>query len=799
MHNSDNSARGLIATHSLGFPRIGAQRELKRTVEAYWAGKIDRTALHETARELRRRHWLLQRDAGLTLVPSNDFSFYDHVLDTTCMVGAIPPRFGWKGGEVDLDTMFALARGVRPHSATDALGRTCSCAQPLPTGAVAACEMTKWFDTNYHYIVPELRPDMRFSLGSTKPMSEFAEALALGVKTKPVLLGPVTWLRLAKPAANTPEGFDRLSLLERLLPVYLQVLQRLAALGAEWVEIDEPCGALELEPEWRAALEATYATFAAAEPQLKLLVAVYYGALGGNLLTFLRLPVHALHIDNTRCPRELDTVIREFPRGKILSLGVVDARNVWRTEYDAVLPRIGKAINILGPERVWLAPSSSLLHSPVSLAEETTLSPEIRPWLAFATEKLAELGELRALASRPAESSALLEANRAVFAARRAHPALRRKDVRARCEGLLATAFRRSKPFSERQELQRERLKLPLCPTTTIGSFPQTDAVRTARARWRKGELANLDYERFIEREISASIRMQEELGLDVLVHGEFERTDMVEYFGEQLDGFVFTRNGWVQSYGSRCVKPPLIYGDVARPHAMTVRWSHYAQSLTSRPMKAMLTGPITILQWSFVRDDQPREDTARQIALALRDEVVDLENAGLPIIQIDEPALREGLPLWREHWKYYLDWATAAFRLTASGVRADTQIHTHMCYAEFNDIVEAIAARDADVITFEASRSRMEILEAFETFAYPNEIGPGVWDIHSPRVPSVEEMVGLLERAARVLPVENLWVNPDCGLKTRGWPETLASLANLVAAAGLLRAKLGRPITTVP
>lgn len=778
-------------THTLGYPRIGEKRELKKAVEAYWQGKLTRDELEKVALAIRCRNWITQRDAGIDLIPSNDFSFYDQVLDTSCLAGNVPPRFGWGGGEVDLDTRFAMARGVR-STITKGHPPDCLCGGH-PTagpGATSASEMTKWFDTNYHYIVPEFRADTQFALSSTKIFDEFAEALALGIRTKPVLIGPVTYLALGKTQDPKHPRFNRLDLLARLLPVYIQVLQKLQAMGAEWVQFDEPIFALDLTPEQRSALATTYATLAAVTPKLKLLVASYFGGLRGNLPDFLQLPVAALHTDLVREPGEFDTLVREFPSDKILSLGVVDGRNIWRTDYSAVLPRLDKAITLLGAERVWIAPSCSLQHVPVSLRSETQLDPELRNWLAFAEEKLTEVVALRNLAARVPGQADALAANRAAIASRRASPRLHRPEVRARLAGVRPAELSRQGTFPERQARQRAKLALPMFPTTTIGSFPQTEAVRAARSKWKKGELSDHDYHAFLEQKTAECVRFQEEVGLDMLVHGEFERNDMVEYFGEQLDGFAFTANGWVQSYGSRCVKPPIIYGDVARPHPMTLRWSAYAQSLTSRPMKGMLTGPITMLQWSFVRDDQPRRDTAWQIALALRDEVLDLEKAGIGVIQIDEPALREGLPLRQEDWSHYLEWAVDAFRLTAAGVRDETQIHTHMCYAEFNDIIEAIARLDADVITIETSRSNMELLAAFEAFRYPNEIGPGVWDIHSPRVPSVDEMTQLIEKASRLLPPGNLWVNPDCGLKTRGWPEVKASLANMVEAARRLRAK---------
>jgi 5-methyltetrahydropteroyltriglutamate--homocysteine methyltransferase len=776
-------------THTLGFPRIGEKRELKRATEAYWKGTATRAELEEAGRRLRRQNWLAQRDAGIDLIPSNDFSFYDQVLDLTCLVGNVPPRFGWGGGEVDLDTRFAIARGVHPRDAAHSAAPGCGCAGCQAAAPTFASEMTKWFDTNYHYIVPEFRADTRFRLSAAKVFDEFSEALALGIRTKPVLVGPVTYLKLGKVQDAGNPSFDRLELLPLLLPVYIEVLQGLAALGADWVQLDEPILALDLSPGERAALVTAYATIAAAVPRLKVMVAAYFGGLRDNLRAFLALPVHALHVDVVREPRELDTILREIDGRKLLSLGVVDGRNIWRTDFDAVLPLLGKALSLLGGERLLIAPSCSLQHVPVTLGNEPRLDGELKGWLAFAQEKLAEVVALRDLAAGIARPEALAE-SRAAAESRRTSSRIHNPAVKSRVARIGAADLGRASPFAVRRSKQRERLGLPLFPTTTIGSFPQTDAVRSARARWKKGELGDADYGRFLEAETLACVRFQEEVGLDVLVHGEFERNDMVEYFGEQLDGFAFTDNGWLQSYGSRCVKPPVIFGDVARPGPMTVRWASYAQSLTRRPVKGMITGPVTILQWSFVRNDQPRRDTTFQIALALRDEVADLERAGIAAIQIDEPALREGLPLRREDWKHYLGWAVNAFRLSAAGAGDATQIHTHMCYAEFNDIIEAIAALDADVITIETSRSNMELLGAFEGFRYPNEIGPGVYDIHSPRVPSVGEMEDLIARAARVLPVENIWVNPDCGLKTRGWAEVRPSLANLVAAAKHLRVR---------
>jgi len=795
-------------THNLGYPRIGEKRELKKATEAYWAGKLSRAELEQVGADLRRKNWETQRAAGIDLIPSNDFTFYDQVLDTSCLVGNVPPRFRWQGGQVDLDTRFAIARGVRKggNNNGDAAGGkdTCTCGKDHDGDATAqaaatyASEMTKWFDTNYHYIVPEFRADTRFALSATKIFDEFVEALALGIRTKPVILGPVSYLKLGKVQDSQNPDFDRLSLLDTLLPVYVQILQKLETLGAEWVQLDEPIGALDLDDAELRALSAAYAALAAAAPKLKLLVTTYFGALRENLATYLALPVAALHLDAT--PRgdlkEIERVLTELPADKALSLGLVDGRNIWKSDFAALLPRAQAAAAKLGAGRLLLAPSCSLQHVPVTLRNEQKLDAEFKGWLAYAEEKLSEVTTLAAAVAGEADEAALA-ANAAAAKSRRESPRIHRPEVKARAAAIAASDFDRASPYAARRLAQRgptgPLASLPDFPTTTIGSFPQTPEIRAARLKHKRGELSTAEYEKFIEAETVACVRFQEEVGIDMLVHGEYERNDMVEYFGEQLDGFAFTEHGWVQSYGSRYVKPPIIFGDVSRPAPMTVRWSTYAQSLTKRPMKGMLTGPVTVLQWSFVRDDQPRRDTTFEIALALRDEVRDLEAAGIAAIQIDEPAIREGLPLRRSDWAAYLDWAVNAFRLSAAGVRDDTQIHTHMCYSEFNDIIDSIAAMDADVITIETSRSNMELLGAFVNFKYPNEIGPGVYDIHSPRVPNVEEMVNLLRKAAQVIPPENLWVNPDCGLKTRGWAEVRPSLANMVEAARIIRAERGK------
>jgi len=744
---------------NLGFPRIGAHRELKKALEAYWKGETDAATLHATGRDLRARHWLLQREAGIDVIPSNDFSFYDHMLDTTAMLGAIPPRFA---GIADPDQLyFAMARG---------------------TADAPAMEMTKWFDTNYHFIVPELHAGQRFALSTGKAIEHYREARALGIETRPVLVGPVTWLSLAKAKDS---ALDPLDLLHAVLPVYAEILAGLKAEGAASVQIDEPILVLDLSDRQKSALRHAYNVLGRAGP--KILLATYFGALLDNTELAAGLNVAGLHIDLVRAPDQIDAVLAALPAEKYLSVGVVDGRNIWRTDLDKALGLVTRAWDRIGPDRLEIAPSSSLLHSPVDLDTETALDAELKSWLAFAKQKLGEVVALTlAMQSGRAAARPAFEASATAVAAHLQSPRIHKPTVKARAAE--AIPLERTAPFPARRDKQRARFSLPAYPTTTIGSFPQTREVREARAAFRKGGLDQAAYDAFLEAETEKAVRIQEDIGLDVLVHGEFERNDMVEYFGEQLDGFAFTRNGWVQSYGSRCVKPPVIYGDVSRPAPMTVRWSAYAASLTDRPMKGMLTGPVTILQWSFVRVDQPRSETCRQIALAIRDEVLDLEKAGIGIIQIDEPALREGLPLRRRDWDAYLRWAVDCFRLTASAVADDTQVHTHMCYAEFNDIMPSIAEMDADVISIETSRSDMELLEAFRNFRYPNEIGPGVWDIHSPRVPARTDMEALMRKAAEGIPAEQLWVNPDCGLKTRGWPEVEASLRNLVATARALR-----------
>lgn len=752
---------------------MGARRELKRAIEAYWGKSISREALFAQTADLRKSRWLLQRDSGVDLIPSNDFSLYDHVLDTAVMVGAIPARFGWTGGDVDLDTYFAMARG----------------------GQVPAMEMTKWFDTNYHYIVPEFTSDQAFQLTSTKPLDEFREAQALGIQTVPVILGPITFLLLGKTKGA---DFNPLDLLPKLLPVYETLLQQLAEAGAKWVQLDEPCLALDRTEEELAIYQKVY-TRLVNHTALSISLTTYFAGLGNHLTAALNLPVSALHLDLVRAPEQVEQLLSlpQWPQDKYLSLGVIDGRNVWKNDLNyslALLQRV--AAWGAASDRIIVSPSCSLLHVPWDLDTEKALDAEVKDWLAFAKQKLAEMEILKTAVNDGVENvRPALDDNRAAVERRRTSTRIHNRLVNERLAGLTEDAYTRTSPFAARKSVQQARLQLKPFPTTTIGSFPQTKEVRKARADFRSGAQTKEQYEAFLRSKTEECVRLQESLGLDVLVHGEFERTDMVEYFGEQMDGFIFTKNGWVQSYGTRCVKPPIIYGDVSRPESMTVTWSSYAQSLSKRPMKGMLTGPVTILQWSFVRDDQPRETTCRQIALAIRDEVVDLEAAGIPIIQIDEPALREGLPLHRGEWEAYLKWAVDCFKLAASGVQDETQIHTHMCYAEFNDIMPAIQSMDADVISIETSRSDMELLDAFQQFSYQNDIGPGVYDIHSPRVPTVDEMVFLLEKAVDRLDPSQLWVNPDCGLKTRNEEETVKALEAMVEAANIARARYGQPL----
>lgn len=752
-----------VINHTLGFPRVGLKRELKRAQEDYWAGKIDQSALLETGYQLRVRHWEQQKNAGVDLLPVGDFAWYDQVLTTSLLLGNVPPRHQNEDGSVDLDTLFRVARGR------------------APTGKPAAAgEMTKWFNTNYHYIVPEFQQGQEFKLSWNQLFDEVDEALKLGHNVKPVVIGPITYLWLGKVKGP---AFDRLSLLKDLLPAYQEILARLAEKGVEWVQIDEPALVLDLPIEWQNAYQQAYQSLAG---KTNLLLTTYFDGISHHLDVIKQLPVQGLHVDVVAGKDDIAALHQALPADWVLSLGLINGRNVWKGDLGEKFQRVKP---LLGERTLWIGSSCSLLHSPIDLNDETRLDAEVKSWFAFALQKCEELALLTKTLNQPtAENIAALETYSAPIRARRTSSRVNNAQVAQRLAAINAKDTERTRPYVERAELQRQRFNLPLWPTTTIGSFPQTSEIRSLRLDFKKGNVDQLNYRTSISEHIKQAIKEQELLDIDVLVHGEAERNDMVEYFGEHFDGYVFTQNGWVQSYGSRCVKPPVIIGDISRSEAITVEWAKYAQSLTDKPVKGMLTGPVTILCWSFPREDASRETIAKQIALALRDEVDDLQKAGIGIIQIDEPALREGLPLRRDEWNDYLTWAVDAFKLSAAIADDKTQIHTHMCYCEFNDIMDSIAALDADVITIETSRSDMDLLDAFENFDYPNEIGPGVYDIHSPNVPNVEWIVALLRKAAQRVPVERLWVNPDCGLKTRGWTETRQALANMVEAAKKLR-----------
>ena len=760
-----------VSVASLGFPRIGPRRELKFALEKFWAGTISQDELEEAAQGLRTATWARQKALGVDWLPSNDFSLYDHVLDTSVMLGAIPARYDLASGQAaGLETYFAMARGATG-------GATCGHAH----GSVTAGEMTKWFDTNYHFIVPEIEPETRLQLGHIKPLQDYLEAKAQGFETRPVILGPVTWLSLAKEYGSDP--FD---LLEEVLALYATVLARLEEAGAEWVQIDEPILVTDLTDRQRRAFTRAYAKLGRAGP--KIMLATYFGGLENNLSLAASLPVAGQHIDLARAPEQLDAVVKAVPQNRLLSLGVVDGRNIWRADLAALLDRLEP---LAAQRDLVLAPSCSLLHVPVNLQLESKLDDELKQWLAFAVQKIEELDLLRRALANGRESVATdLAGSARATEARKTAARIHDRTVSERIAALTPDMRERRAGHAERVKTQSKVLNLPLFPTTTIGSFPQTGAVRKARAEYNRGVLDSKSYDAFLHQETERAIRWQEEAGLDMLVHGEFERNDMVQYFGEKLAGFAFTVNGWVQSYGSRCVRPPILYGDVSRAEPMTVDWWRYAQGLTDKPVKGMLTGPVTILNWSFVRDDQPREASCRQIALAIRDEVLDLEAAGCKAIQIDEAALREGLPLRERDWPAYLDWAVDCFRLAAAGVGNQTQIHTHMCYSEFNDILPSIGAMDTDVISIETARSQMELLAGFASYRYPSAIGPGIYDIHSARVPREDEMVALMRLAQKHLRPEQLWVNPDCGLKTRGWDEVKPAIAAMVSAARTLRAE---------
>jgi len=764
----------MAITHNLGFPRIGAKRELKFALESYWKGLSFRDELKAKGAELRQRHW--QDQSSLGLVPVGDFSFYDQVLDMSFTLGNLPERV--QGFQCDvLDNYFRVARGRSAQSEDD---------QAQCCGGVAAGEMTKWFDTNYHYIVPEFTSATQFKLDASRLLEQLAEARAQGVKAKPVIVGPVTYLAIGK----SKDDSDRLLLLPRLLMVYAELLETLAAQGVEWVQIDEPILVTELDADWQHAFNIAYHQLKSC--RVKLLLATYFGQLLENTYLTVNLPVAGLHVDAINGRDDIQPLLNLLPGHKVLSLGVINGRNIWKTDLNATLDWLEPLAKRLG-NRLWLAPSCSLLHVPVDLDSEHKLDVEIKSWLAFAKQKLGELSVLATALNQGRDAvKAELAANRATIESRSNSPRVNNPTVKAALAKIDAKLGQRQSPYAQRAAKQAELLKLPKFPTTTIGSFPQTAEIRLARRQFKAGEINEAAYRSAMQTEIACCVREQEALDLDVLVHGEAERNDMVEYFGEQLDGYAFSEFGWVQSYGSRCVKPPILFGDINRPKAMTVGWIKYAQSLTTKPMKGMLTGPVTILNWSFVRDDQPRSVSCKQLALAIREEVLDLEQAGVRVIQIDEAALREGLPLRKAQWRNYLNWAVESFRITANGVEDETQIHTHMCYSEFNDIIAAIVDMDADVITIETSRSDMELLDAFDHFKYPNEIGPGVYDIHSPNIPTEQHMVDLMKKAAERVPAERLWVNPDCGLKTRQWNEVIPALTNMVSAAKTLRATVG-------
>jgi 5-methyltetrahydropteroyltriglutamate--homocysteine methyltransferase len=761
----------MVKSVNLGFPRVGEFRELKKATESYWKGNVSESELLEAASQIRKSNWQTQKNAGIEIIPSNDFSFYDQTLDHIALFGAVPARYNWDGSNIDLKTYFAMARGRQTDNQD-----------------VVAMEMTKWFDTNYHYIVPELYEDTEFKLSSTKVFDEYQEAKEIGIETRPVLIGPMTFILNAKARS---ESVTKESFISKLTPVFIEALKKLESLDCKEVQIDEPFLALDLTAEQKQAYKDVYAQIAE-ETNITITLTTYFEALRDNTELATNLPVAGLHIDLVRGENQLDEVLNSLPEDKFLSIGVVDGRNIWKNNFEKSINLIDKAVEKLGKERVLVAPSCSLLHSPVNLENETKLDEEFKNWLSFAKQKLSEIATLTKYANegRNAIEQELAE-NAKATESRKTSSRIHNNAVKDRVSSITEADSRRNSPFAVREKIQNEVLGLPALPTTTIGSFPQTKEVRAVRRKFKNGEITQEQYDQFIAEETKKCIDFQEEASIDVPVHGEFERNDMVEYFGEQLEGFAFTENGWVQSYGTRCVKPPIIFGDVSRPEAMTVRWTEFAQSLTDKPVKGMLTGPITILQWSFVRNDQPRETTCKQIALSIRDEVKDLQDAGIQIIQIDEPAIREGLPLRDSDKKAYLNWAVDSFRISSSGIEDKTQIHTHMCYSEFNDIMDSIADMDADVISIETSRSAMELLDAFVEFEYPNQIGPGVYDIHSPRVPQKSEMVTLLEKALKVLRAEQVWVNPDCGLKTRGWEETSAALKEMVEAAKELRGRI--------
>lgn len=748
--------------HILGFPRIGAKRELKKALENYWKGSCSQRDLEETCSAIKQQNWTVQKDAGLSFVTTGDFSLYDHILDITSMIGAVPDRFGKTSGNVDIDTCFRMARGDADTN-------------------IPAMEMTKWFNTNYHFIVPELSGTLKPTLSCRKIIDETRAALEAGFNPKPCLVGPITYVSLAKSS----DGADCWEKLNEILSVYAEVIAELGKV-CEWIQLDEPILCADMSPQAKKAFLPCYDKLKKAAGKSKLLLTTYFDSLDENLDLALSAGCAGLHVDLVLGGNQLDVILERLPKDLVLSVGIVDGRNVWKTDMQQTSAQLDKMKERIGEDRLMIASSCSLLHSPLDLENEKLLDPELKNWMAFAVQKCEEISLLGQVLEGK-DCSEAMRANAETMRSRRTSSKTNRAKVRERCLRAAKEKSGRKSPYPDRRKAQ-SRLGLPLLPTTTIGSFPQTAEIRRQRRRFKNSEISKETYDNFLRGEIRGVVKKQEDLELDVLVHGEPERNDMVEYFGQQMDGFCFSENGWVQSYGSRCVKPPIIFGDVSRPEPMTVEWISFAQSLTQKPMKGMLTGPVTILCWSFVRNDLERSEVCRQIALAVKDEVLDLETAGIRIIQIDEAALSEGLPIKEKDREAYLRWAVDAFRLATSEVADSTQIHTHMCYSEFNDIINSIAEMDADVISIESSRSKMELLNTFKTFNYPNEIGPGVYDIHSPRVPTEDEMVGLLKKALEYIPQERLWINPDCGLKTRGWPEAIDSLRNMVAAAKSLR-----------
>ncbi|KAK2144005.1 hypothetical protein LSH36_793g00044 [Paralvinella palmiformis] len=754
----------MATASNLGFPRIGANRELKTYLENYWNGHANDETFYEHTSKLRIKHWKLQKSAGIQHIPSYDAPYYDHVLDVLELFSLIPFRFRHLDG---LTQYFAMARGLSTS------------VEQIP-----AMEMTKWFDTNYHHITPEFEKDMHPQLNHNKVKERYLEALQYDIQTRPVIVGPLTLFQLGK----SYESIDHSLFLQQLIEAYHELLNELAAIHIPWIQIDEPIFPLNQQDDFYDMAEKTYTLLSKNSP--KILFTTYFSQLNKNALACLKsLPCHGIHLDCVRGDYTPDTIASLAKEKEAISLGVVNGRNIWRADLKHILSYLTICSEKLDHEKLMIAPSCSLLHVPVDASLEEKIDPHLHTWLAYAVEKLGEVRILtKALSEGSASVNTALSENQHILQDKRQHPDLHKKELRARMANIKKEDTIRQTSFRERRTLQQKKLKLPLFPCTTIGSFPQTKEIRRVRSDFRKRKIPAHEYEQIIQKETTKVINFQEDLGMNVLVHGESERNDMVEYFGEQLEGFFSTQHGWVQSYGSRCVKPPVIFADIMRPTPMTVKWISYAQSLTELPVKGMLTGPTTIMQWSFVRDDIPRSEVARQLALAIRDEIYDLEKAGISIIQVDEPAFREALPLQRSQWNEYIQWSTECFRLATSGVADDTQIHTHMCYSEFNDFIEAITKLDADVISIESSRSGMELLKAFTTVAYPNAIGPGIYDIHSPNIPDQEHMYRLLKDALRVLDKEQLWVNPDCGLKTRKWKEVRPSLQNMVAAAQQLR-----------